>query len=170
MKLFKNKAFVYLITFVLCALLAFSIYYFYKEKKQNSKNDDDAMELDNINRDGALDSIVGSRSLKVVIGSNEYILTLEDNSSVHELLSYDKVELTMNNDESTMYGYLNNSIPYNPSINDPLVKGDVILTESNKISIVFDNLEVSDAYVKLGHIDALDDMYYGEILVYFLPV
>ena len=97
-------------------------------------------------------------------------MTLEDNSSVHELLSYDKVELTMNNDESTMYGYLNNSIPYNPSINDPLVKGDVILTESNKISIVFDNLEVSDAYVKLGHIDALDNMYYGEILVYFLPV
>ena len=169
MKLFKNKAFVYLFTFALCALLAFSIYYFFNEKKKSNKNDD-AMELDNINRNGALDSIIGPRSLRVVIGSNEYIMVLEDNASVHELLSYDSVVFTMNNDDSTMYGYLSNSIPYSPTITDPLVKGDVILTESNRIVIVFDNLELSNAYVKLGHIDELGNMYYGEIDVSFLPV
>ena len=170
MKLFKNKAFVYLITFALCALLAFSIYYFFNEKKQSKKTDDDAMELDNISRDGALDSIVGARSLKVVIGDNEYVIVLEDNASVHELLSYDKVVLIMNNDDSTMYGYLSNSIPYSPTTTDSLVKGDVVLTESNKVVIVFDNLELSNAYVKLGHIDTLDNMYYGEVDVFFLPI
>ena len=165
MKLFKNKTFLYILTFVLCGIIAFVLYEYFMDQKNKSLDDSTSLVDDSIiNRNSSLDLIGEDKKARVLFGSIEYEMILEDNQSVNDLLGLGNVTISMTEkDGIELYGYLSNSISYNPTYTGILSKGDVLLSDSNCITILYQDIETDLNYVKLGHIDDLGNLDYWNI-------
>lgn len=165
MKLFKNKTFLYILTFVVCGIIAFVLYEFFIEPKDKNLDESNSLVDDSIiNRGSSLDIIGDDRTVKVLFGSIEYDMILEDNQSVNDLLGLGSITISMTSkDDQELYGYFNNSMSYNPTYTGKLYKGDVLLSDSNCITIMFKDVDTDLSYVKLGHIDNLGNLDYWDI-------
>ena len=170
MKLFKNKTFIYILSFILCGIIAFVIYEFLIDSKDKNLDEGSSVIDDSniMDRKGSLNALEDGRSIKVSIGDIVYDMVLEENQSVNDLVALCDFSINMNSkDDNQLYGYLQNSISFSPTYCGLLNKGDVLLSESNCLTILFDDIETDVSYVKVGHIDNLPELDYWDIVVSF---
>ena len=105
-------------------------------------------------------------SMKAIINNIEYVINLENNNTVNELIKLLPLELEMvelNGNEK--YAYLNKSLPTNSYNPNKINKGDVMLYGSSCIVIFYETFNTSYSYTKIGHIDNLGDLGSGSINV-----
>ncbi len=162
MKIFKNKVFVYIMAFVICGILAFVLYEFFigKDKKSIVSSDEENIGL----RNSAITKLTDSRGINVIINNVTYNVTLEDNLTVEDIIALDTIILNAE-DESLgyKYAYLNNSITYSPEYTGKILKGDLLLYDSNCIVLYYQDMDTDKVYTKIGHVENLDTLEFGPI-------
>ena len=104
--------------------------------------------------------------MKIMINNEEYIINLENNETVKELIGLLPLELDMNElNGNEKYAYLDNVLPTNPSSVKHINSGDVMLYGNNCIVIFYKSFDTTYSYTKIGHIDNLPDLGFGNIKV-----
>lgn len=95
-------------------------------------------------------------SLKIIIEEKEYLINLENNKTVKELIKMLPIELEMNDlNGNEKYTYLDkdlSSTPYNPN---HITKGDIMLYGKDCLVIFYESFDTTYSYTKIGHIDNL---------------
>ena len=105
-------------------------------------------------------------SMKIIINDSEYIVDLEDNDTVKELLSRLPLELNMSElNCNEKYVYLDESLPTNSYNPKNINAGDVMLFGDNCLVVFYKSFETSYSYTKIGHINNLGDLGSGNIKV-----
>ena len=106
-------------------------------------------------------------SMKIKILEEEYIVDLENNETVSELINMLPLDLEMNElNGNEKYVYLDNNLPTNSVSVKHINKGDVMLFGSNCLVIFYESFDTPYSYTKIGHIDNLPDLGSGDISVY----
>ncbi len=109
-----------------------------------------------------------NKNMKIIIDNQEYIVNLENNSTVNKMLELLPLEIEMNElNGNEKYYYLDKSLPNNPKLVDKINKGDVMLYGDNCIVIFYKTFNTSYTYTKIGHIDNLPDLNNQNIKVIF---
>lgn len=104
--------------------------------------------------------------MKIIINNEEYIINLENNETVRELVGLLPLELDMNElNGNEKYAYLDNVLPTNPSSVKHINSGDVMLYGDNCIVIFYKSFDTSYSYTKIGHIENLHNLKSGSIKV-----
>lgn len=97
--------------------------------------------------------------VNIVIDNKEYILNLENNDSVLELVSMLPLSVTMNElNGNEKYVYLDKKITTNEISPKSITRGDVMLYGDNCLVIFYKSFETSYSYTKIGHIDNLSEL------------
>ena len=97
--------------------------------------------------------------VNIVIDNKEYILNLENNDSVLELVSMLPLSVTMNElNDNEKYVYLDKKITTNEIRPKNITSGDVMLYGDNCLVIFYKSFETSYSYTKIGHIDNLSEL------------
>ncbi len=97
--------------------------------------------------------------VNIVIDNKEYILNLENNDSVLELVSMLPLSVTMNElNGNEKYVYLDKKITTNEIRPKNITSGDVMLYGDNCLVIFYKSFETSYSYTKIGHIDNLSEL------------
>ena len=97
--------------------------------------------------------------VNIVIDNKEYILNLENNDSVLELVSMLPQSFTMNElNGNEKYVYLDKTFTTNEISPKNITSGDVMLYGDNCLVIFYKSFETSYSYTKIGHIDNLGDL------------
>lgn len=109
-----------------------------------------------------------SKSMKVTIDNNEYLINLENNETAKSFIDllpkeYNMTELNGNE----KYIYLDTSLPTNSYSPKHIETGDVMLYGNNCLVIFYKSFNTSYSYTKIGHIDNLPDLGNDNILVKF---
>ncbi len=108
------------------------------------------------------------KSMNVVINDEKYIIDLEDNVTVKELIKLLPIDLTMNElNGNEKYVYLDTKFTketYSPKY---INAGDVMLYGNNCLVIFYKSFNTSYEYTKIGHIDNLPDLGSDKINVRF---
>ena len=99
------------------------------------------------------------KTMYVLINGKNYIVELEDNNTVDELLSilpkkYDMSDL--NNNEK--YAYIEKKLNVNPTYIDEIKKGDIMIYGDNCLVIFYETFKTNYRYTKIGHINNLPDL------------
>ena len=106
--------------------------------------------------------------MKAIINDNEYIINLEDNETAKNFINILPKELTMNElNGNEKYIYLDTTLPTNEFNPKKINAGDVMLYGNNCLVIFYKSFDTTYSYTKIGHIDNLDDLGNGSILVKF---
>ena len=109
-----------------------------------------------------------NKNMKIIIDNQEYIVNLENNSTVNKMLELLPLDIEMNElNGNEKYYYLDKSLPNNPKLVDKINKGDVMLYGDNCIVIFYKTFNTSYTYTKIGHIDNLPDLNNQNIKVIF---
>ncbi len=107
-------------------------------------------------------------SMKIIINNKEYQVNLENNETVNSLIKLLPMELNMSElNGNEKYFYLDSKLPTNSYSPKRINKGDIMLYGDNCIVIFYKDFDTSYSYTKIGHIDNLDDLGNGNILVKF---
>ena len=107
-------------------------------------------------------------SVKVKIDEKEYIVHLEDNETAKAFVNLLPQELNMSElNGNEKYIYLDNTLPTNSLNPKKITAGDVMLYGNNCLVIFYKSFDTSYSYTKIGHIDNLEDMGNGNVLVNF---
>ena len=97
--------------------------------------------------------------VNIVIDNKEYILNLENNDSVLELVSMLPLSVTMNElNGNEKYVYLDKKITTNEIRPKNITSGDVMLYGDDCLVIFYKSFETSYSYTKIGHIDNLSEL------------
>ena len=90
--------------------------------------------------------------------------TRTDNLTVEDIIARHTIILNAE-DESLgyKYAYLNNSITYSPEYTGKILKGDLLLYDSNCIVLYYQDMDTDKVYTKIGHVDNLDTLEFGPI-------
>ena len=122
----------------------------------------------NIEQNDTKGSDIKMSNVKVTINDKVYVLNLENNKTVNEFIDLLPQDFTMNElNGNEKYVYIDNSLvtsSYNPG---HIEKGDVMLYGNNCIVIFYKSFDTSYSYSKIGHIDNLDNLGNGNIVVKF---
>ena len=114
------------------------------------------------------ESDVKVSDIKVTINDKTYTLKLENNKTVEEFVNLLPKEFTMNElNSNEKYANMNDSLTTNSYYPKHIEKGDVMLYGDNCLVIFYKSFDTSYSYTKIGHIDNLDDLGNGSILVKF---
>lgn len=157
----ESSIYVYIILLIIFIFLSIIIYEVVKSNKDKTTSSQNEF----INLDLNEDIIVaGSKPfdidkvMKVVINDNEYDFYLENNLAAFDLVSLTPLEIQMKDlDNNEKYNYLSYSLTNDDDYTGAIVKGDVMLYQSNCIVIFYKNFDTTDTYTKLGHIENLPD-------------
>ncbi len=107
-------------------------------------------------------------TMKVIIDGKEYIVNLEDNETVNQLIKMLPLELNMNElNGNEKYVYLDKTLPTNSFNPRKINAGDLMLFGNNCLVIFYKSFDTSYSYTKIGHIDNIPDIGNGNILVRF---
>lgn len=156
MKIFKNKTFVYILVFVLCGILAFVLYYFVADRNNKDLSLPDDVIDNSVTRHSSLEKLVDLRVLNIKVGNKIYNVTLDDNTSVDDILSLGEFSILFEDyGEGYKEGYLSSSISFNPSYTGQISMGDIVVSDSNKIRIYYTDAVVDEVYVKIGNVKDL---------------
>lgn len=155
-----NNIFVYIILIILFIFLSIIIYNIVEEgkpKTQSSNKDDTEASLD---EDVILPSskpFEEEKNIKITINNIDYEMRLENNITAYDLVSVLPLELTMsdlNNNEK--YAYLSFSLNDDDYYyTGKITKGDVMLYQTNCIVIFYKDINTTNSYIKIGHINNL---------------
>jgi hypothetical protein len=122
----------------------------------------------NIEQNDTKGSDIKMSNVKVTINDKVYVLNLENNKTVNEFIDLLPQDFTMNElNGNEKYVYIDNSLitsSYNPG---HIEKGDVMLYGNNCIVIFYKSFDTSYSYSKIGHIDNLDNLGNGNVVVKF---
>ena len=107
-------------------------------------------------------------NLKVIINDKTYTLVLEKNNTVEEFINLLPQEFNMNElNGNEKYVYMDKSLTTNSFNPKQIKKGDVMLYGDNCLVIFYKSFETSYSYTKIGHIDNLENLGNGSIIVKF---
>lgn len=98
-------------------------------------------------------------TMKITIDNSLYVVKLEDNNTVKDLVDLLPLEFNMaelNGNEK--YVYLDKSLSTDSSNVKHINKGDVMLFGDNCLVIFYKSFDTSYSYTKIGHIDNMDDL------------
>ncbi len=133
----KKKLFVSLVIIILLITGCSS-------KKQENK-------IDNTNEVG--------KTMKIFIDNNEYIINLENNETVQELISLLPKNLEMKElNGNEKYAYIDTALKANPKTPNHINAGDIMLYGNNCLVIFYKSFNTSYSYTKIGHINNLPDL------------
>ncbi len=108
------------------------------------------------------------KSVKAIINNKEYIINLEDNTTVKSFVNYLPQELNMQElNGNEKYINLDKSFPTNETNPKRINKGDVMLFGDNCLVIFYKSFDTPYSYTKIGHINNLDDLGSKNITVKF---
>lgn len=158
----ENSIYVYIILLIIFIFLSVIIY----EVVKNNKDKTTSSKNENINLELNEDIIIaGSRpfdsekKMKIVINDIEYDFYLENNMAAFDLMSLAPLNLYMNDlDNNEKYSYLSYSLTNEDDFTGKIIKGDVMLYQSNCIVLFYKNFDTTYTYTKLGHIENLPDI------------
>jgi hypothetical protein len=106
--------------------------------------------------------------MKVIINDKEYVVELENNDTVKELIKLLPLDVTMDElNGNEKYVYLDKSLPTSSSNPKHINKGDVMLFGDNCLVIFYKSFDTPYSYTKIGHIDNLEDLGSSNITVRF---
>ena len=106
--------------------------------------------------------------INVTINGKEYIIQLEDNETVKNFVNILPKEFNMSElNGNEKYAYMDSSLPTNSSNPKHINAGDVMLYGDNCLVIFYKSFDTNYSYTKIGHIDNLDDLGSGSIIVKF---
>ena len=99
------------------------------------------------------------KSMKIIIDNKEYIINLEKNETVNNLINLLPLELNMNElNGNEKYVYLDKSLPTDSYKPGNIEVGDVMLYGNNCLVIFYKSFDTPYSYTKIGHIDNLPDL------------
>ena len=148
------------ITIILVFIIIFFLITGCKIKKDENNN----KEID-INKK---ESDKNMTNIKVIINDKTYILNLENNKTVYELIDILPQKFNMNElNGNEKYIYLDKSLTTNTYYPKHIEKGDVMLFGDNCLVIFYKSFDTSYSYTKIGHIDNIDDLGSSNIIAKF---
>ena len=107
-------------------------------------------------------------NIKVIINDKTYMLKLENNKTVYEFLELLPQEFMMNElNGNEKYFYMNDSLTTDSYYPKHIDAGDVMLYGDNCLVIFYKSFDTSYSYTKIGHIDNLEDLGNGNMMVKF---
>lgn len=107
-------------------------------------------------------------NINVIINDKSYILKIEENNTVKELINLLPLEFTMSDlNGNEKYVYMDKSLTTNSYNPKHIEKGDVMLYGDNCLVIFYKSFDTSYSYTKIGHIDNLDELDIGNIIAKF---
>ena len=108
-------------------------------------------------------------TMKIIINNEEYIVNLENNKTVQELVKILPNKLQMNElNGNEKYAYLEKSLPTDSSVPKEINKGDIMLFGNDCLVIFYKSFDTTYSYTKIGHIDNLPDLGNNSIEVEFI--
>ncbi len=114
------------------------------------------------------ESDIEMSNIKVIINDKTYMLKLENNKTVYEFLELLPQEFMMNElNGNEKYFYMNDSLTTDSYYPKHIDAGDVMLYGDNCLVIFYKSFDTSYSYTKIGHIDNLEDLGNGNIMVKF---
>ena len=135
-----------------------------KDGKRFSSSDSDEVIMEFTNKYQVINNEVST--MKAIINNKEYVIKLESNETVNSLINLLPIEITMNElNGNEKYIYLDNTLPTNSYNPNRINKGDVMLYGNNCLVIFYKSFDTSYSYTKIGHIDNLEDLGTGNIIV-----
>mgnify|MGYP003752083449 CR=1 FL=1 len=106
------------------------------------------------------------KTMKIIIDNYEYVVNLENNNTVSELIDLLPLEVNMTElNGNEKYVYLDKKLPTNSSNPKHINKGDVMLFGDDCLVIFYKSFDTSYSYTKIGHIDNMNDLGDGNISV-----
>ena len=121
--------------------------------KSNKISNSDRKIEENINK-----LVEVSKSVKIFINDNEYIINLEDNDTVNDFINLLPIKLNMNElNGNEKYVYLDTTLNSNSVMVKHINKGDVMLYGNNCLVIFYKSFDTSYSYTRIGHIDNLPE-------------
>lgn len=97
--------------------------------------------------------------MSIKIDNKDYIINLENNETVSDLLNILPLNLTMNElNNNEKYVYLDIELKSNPQNPKHINKGDVMLYGNNCLVIFYKSFDTNYNYTKIGHIKDLEDL------------
>ncbi len=98
-------------------------------------------------------------TVKAIINEKEYIIKLEDNETVKDLINMLPLNIKMNDlNGNEKYVNLDKSLPTNAYYPKRIYAGDVMLFGDNCLVIFYKSFDTTYDYTKIGHIDNLPDL------------
>ena len=135
-----------------------------KDGKRFNSSDSDEVIMEFINKYLVINNEVST--MKAIINNKEYVIKLENNETVNSLIKLLPMEITMNElNGNEKYIYLDNTLPTNSYNPNRINAGDVMLYGNNCLVIFYKSFDTSYSYTKIGHIDNLEDLGTGNIIV-----
>ena len=135
-----------------------------KDGKRFSSSDSDEVIMEFTNKYQVINNEVST--MKAIINNKEYVIKLESNETVNSLINLLPIEITMNElNGNEKYIYLDNTLPTNSYNPNRINAGDVMLYGNNCLVIFYKSFDTSYSYTKIGHIDNLEDLGTGNIIV-----
>lgn len=114
------------------------------------------------------ESDIEMTNIKVIINDKTYMLKLENNKTVYEFLELLPQEFMMNElNGNEKYFYMNDSLTTDSYYPKHIDAGDVMLYGDNCLVIFYKSFDTSYSYTKIGHIDNLEDLGNGNMMVKF---
>ena len=135
-----------------------------KDGKRFSSSDSDEVIMEFTNKYQVINNEVST--MKAIINNKEYVIKLESNETVNSLIKLLPMEITMSElNGNEKYIYLDNTLPTNSYNPNRINAGDVMLYGNNCLVIFYKSFDTSYSYTKIGHIDNLEDLGTGNIIV-----
>ena len=94
-----------------------------------------------------------NKNMKIIIDNQEYIVNLENNSTVNKMLELLPLDIEMNElNGNEKYYYLESIVSSNPSKVEKINIGDIMLYGNNCIVIFYESFNTSYSYTRIGKI------------------
>ena len=100
-----------------------------------------------------------NKTMTMIINNKTYIVELEDNNTVSELIKYLPLDVEMTElNSNEKYVYLDFELKTNSYKPNHINKGDVMLFGNNCLVLFYKSFDTSYSYTKIGHISNLEDL------------
>ena len=126
------------------------------------------LETINDNKDKEDNEMEKITSINVIINNEKYQAIIENNDTVEAFIELLPQEFTMQElNGNEKYIYMDYSLPTKSSNPKYIEAGDIMLYGNNCLVIFYKSFETTYSYTKIGHIDNLTNLGYGNIIVKF---
>ncbi len=168
MKEIKRKIIIYLLTFLICGAIAFLLYNANHNGKSSSNEKKSTKEEISLNENDE-NKTFEDKILGIIINEKTYIIELEENETAHEFLLLTPLTIEMEDLNGIQkYYYLNTSLEGKAMEFDNIKKGDIMLNNSNSLIIFYKDTTSKEKYIKIGHINDLDELDENSLSVSFI--
>lgn len=171
-----KKILIPIILLVILIIIALVVIFFPKgTNKQNIEEKDNNNISNNIKTESIIieqdkkdEEVVMESNIQISINGKSYNAILENNETTKEFTKLLPQEFSMSElNGNEKYIYMNTTLPTNSSRPDRINAGDIMLFGDNCLVIFYKSFNTSYSYTKIGHIDNLEDLGSGDIVVKF---